>query len=242
MYASTIGTFLQRDPLALGANTTLGYSHTSISRLLRNLLNYVGSRPVDAVDPEGLDPNSFPGFVFTRDPPLPVFPVPGTVKEPSEPNAKIWSKGNETICRPSKKRTRIRPCANSQFLDHNIPFGPAGGSNKFYGTPAEPVGGGGAAPCAVVVIVCGGGVAVYHFKQGDDPGWTLARQTWPAGCRAIVCGGDNSTESNQLHDAVLAALPKTGVTVDCVSGASSCGVMPDGTWYTNRERAGIISR
>jgi hypothetical protein len=52
-------------------------------------------------------------------------------------------------------------------------------------------------------------------------------------------GGDDSLESNRLHNATLSALSWSGVSVDCISGASACGVMPDGSWYTNNENIGV---
>lgn len=54
MYASNIGTFLQRDPLEMGERTTLLDSHDRVTRLRTNLYEYVDSQPAASTDPFGL--------------------------------------------------------------------------------------------------------------------------------------------------------------------------------------------
>ena len=53
------------------------------------------------------------------------------------------------------------------------------------------------------------------------------------GIERRVCGGNDTRLSNCLADYVLEALENTSVDLQGVSSASACGIMPDGTWYTN---------
>ncbi len=249
MYAATTGTFLQRDPAGYTGDAVLEYSHAAVTQLMHsrrrsrfereriasNLYEYVYSNPIKYVDPKGLQGEiySFPDF------PAPIdFPAPGTSSE-SKPNAKtFWPSNCTPFSCPTKKPTRIVPIPNLGNVPSPVPFGPPGGSYKWYGLPANgPIGGGGAAPCAIAVIKCSDGAAVYHFSSGDNPLWSLGWSSvvgstgdW-SGCEAIVCGGDDSNESNCLHDQTLAALKSLGIKVVGVSTGSACGFNPDGTWY-----------
>jgi len=98
------------------------------------------------------------------------------------------------------------------------------------------VGTGGCETCIALIIKCPTGVAVFHFTPGDLPSTSIGNYftgggtTW-AGCHAIICGGNNERESNCLADWVIDAVKQSGATLDGVSGASACGVNPDGTWY-----------
>ena len=80
---------------------------------------------------------------------------------------------------------------------------------------------------------------MFHFTAGDDPSCSLHplvgrglghRLNW-LGCTAIICGGDDSRESNCLADEVLAALYGEGIEVEGVADNSACGVNADGNWY-----------
>lgn len=160
-------------------------------------------------------------------PPPPFGGGTGTIK-----NEKTWIGWNLCLCGVTKKKSRLTPNPNPGPAPSSPPGGPSGGSSQFF-PPGQtvPIGTGGCAPCAGVVIVCSTGIAVLHFTSGDDPGGTVDNYTWPAGCKAIVCGSDDSKESNCLHDGVLSALKSAGITVDTVQPNSACGVNPDGTWY-----------
>ena len=47
----------------------------------------------------------------------------------------------------------------------------------------------------------------------------------------MICGGDDTRDSNCLADWVVACLELRGVKIAGVSDANACGVNPDGTWY-----------
>ncbi len=64
--------------------------------------------------------------------------------------------------------------------------------------------------------------------------WAQPYIDWK-GCSAIVCGGDDSRESNCLADYVLQAIRQNMIQLVGVSGASGCGVNPDGTWYETKK-------
>ena len=105
------------------------------------------------------------------------------------------------------------------------------------------VGTGGCETCIALVIKCKDGVAVYHFTAGDDPIGSLGAGFWGiskswAGCEAIVCGGNNDQESLCLAKDVLSGAGIAGINVVGVSGASACGINPDGTWYDTGAAAG----
>jgi hypothetical protein len=65
MYAATTGTFLQRDPRGQPGQPVVEYSHEAVTRLIKNrsrsggvddnLYGYVNSRPLNGVDPFGLE-------------------------------------------------------------------------------------------------------------------------------------------------------------------------------------------
>jgi hypothetical protein len=119
-------------------------------------------------------------------------------------------------------------------------LGPSGGQYYWFGLPYPgSMGTGGCQGCIAVIIKCSTGVAVYHFTGGDDAACTLGvvfglRLTSWSGCKAIVCGGDDSRDSNCLADEVLSALSRLSVAVDGVSGKGGCGVNPDGSWYEGK--------
>lgn len=99
------------------------------------------------------------------------------------------------------------------------------------------IGGGGAQPCTVVVIKCGTGFAVFHFELNDDPRATLGRYTWPAGCEALVCGGDDEAMSDCIANLAIETLERNGnITVIGVSPSSECGYWIGHGWYQNNEQ------
>jgi hypothetical protein len=67
MYASNLGTFLQRDPLGMAQSTTLLDSHLRVTAVMRNLNNYVDNRPTFYVDPFGLQAASTAAAPATPD-------------------------------------------------------------------------------------------------------------------------------------------------------------------------------
>ncbi len=245
MYQPTLGRFTARDPMPENGVLVGGIPQSSYW--------YANNNPVNFVDPSGLqskNPYSVaypegPGFVFPTTTDEPEFPAVPTFPEAGKEgkafkNARTLLGINclEYLSCPSRKDARQKPIPNIGPPPKPIPVGPTGGYSKFYGKPSkEPIGGGGADPCAVVVLRCKRGAAVFHFTPGDDPfetlGWSslIGRTIDWKGCEAIVCGGDDTTQSNCLHDDVLAALKSVGIKVLGVSPFSSCGLNPDGTWY-----------
>ena len=136
-----------------------------------------------------------------------------------------------------KKKDRESPIPNVITLPKGkAAFGPLGGWNTHYGPVGPggggpgPIGAGGCGPCVAIVIKCPGGIAVYHFTGGDDAYNELRNQDW-SGCDAIVCGGNDSPESNCLADEVLRGASHGGINVVGVSGRDACGVTPGGGWY-----------
>ena len=91
----------------------------------------------------------------------------------------------------------------------------------------------GCGPCIGVIIKCNSGFAVYHFTPGDDPSGSLSGLMWVLdGCTAMVCGGEDTFESNCLASYVLAALRCAAIPIVGVSGSSGCGYDPKtGKWY-----------
>jgi hypothetical protein len=107
-----------------------------------------------------------------------------------------------------------------------------GGSHKTLPLPID--GGqvfGGAQPCAMVVVKCPGFVTVYHFGV-LDAGTDMSRRPWPEGCHAIMCGGDDTPQSNCIAGSILSNLPGN-VVLDGVSSADACGVDENGGWLVS---------
>jgi RHS repeat-associated protein len=95
---------------------------------------------------------------------------------------------------------------------------------------------GGALPCAIAIISCPNFVTTYHFSPGADTGGDISGYFWPSGCRAIVCGGDNTGESNCLADAVINSIKESGnIKLEGVSAASGCGIDSNGNWIVNND-------
>ena len=93
------------------------------------------------------------------------------------------------------------------------------------------MGGGGAQPCNILVVKCNDWVAVFHFYPSDSPSKTLGKFLFPKGCKAIICGGDDSTDSNCLGDELVKAVGSNGIKLDGVSPNSGCGVLANGNWF-----------
>jgi hypothetical protein len=134
------------------------------------------------------------------------------------------------------KNNRLRPIPGAVKPPKIIPPGPNQGNYKVYPFPnstSGPIGGGGALPCIILVVKGpnAGFVAVFHFEVGNTPSATLGQFSWPAGCEAIICGGDNTGQSNCLADDVNAAANAAGLNVVGVSGNSYAGVDENGNWY-----------
>jgi hypothetical protein len=99
------------------------------------------------------------------------------------------------------------------------------------------MGTGGCGPCIALIVKCKKGVAVFHFTAGDAPccslgvGWDGKPILDWLDCTGIICGGDDSRESNCLADEVVHCAIIAGIKLKGVSGKSACGLNPDGSWY-----------
>jgi hypothetical protein len=209
----------------------LGYSHESVA----SLYAYARNNPTNFLDATGLQE-----WYAGPEIPLPTppdFPKAGQ-QGPSRDNIKTAFGFNICLCTPNKKSARLKPIPGiGKPAMKPRTVGAIGGTHSWYGWPAiGVVGTGGCAGCIALIVKCKSGVAVYHFTAGDEPGDSLGlalgggTYDWSA-CTAIVCGGDDTRESNCLADYVLRAAKDAGISVVGVSGAFGCGVNPDGTWY-----------
>ena len=232
-HSAELGRFVGRDPI--------GYEAGAL-----NLHTYVKNVPTNAVDPLGLLPPDdglnppgtlFPGSGWWDDAP-PSSPPPNVVW-PASGGASASKKNKETllgfnICcfTPPTRDERVSKIPG--VVTYDPPSTGAGtGENIIYGPPTTNVGTEGAAPCIALIVNCpGSGVAVFHFKAGDDPAGTLGSMTWPVGCKAIVCGGSNDCASNCLADYVIEAA-KSKFELEGVSDSNGCGVTKDGKWWVN---------
>jgi RHS repeat-associated protein len=187
---------------------------------------FVGNDGVNKSDNLGQEANPFPS-----EPPPPPPPIPNTKGN----NSRQLVDGYffTSCCR--RKPDRLKPIPGILSPSEKRPpirtAGPAGGEYNIYPFPTSssgPVGGGGAQPCIILVIKCKNLVAVFHFNTKDDPQRTLKNFTWPKDCRAMICGGDDTDQSNCLGDDVEEAVNDMGIKLDGVSGNSACGVSPDG--------------
>ncbi len=221
-YDSSLSLFINRDPVEYRAGL--------------NLYEYVGDHPVIYVDPSGLEAPPFPPTLGDPhlpppSPPPPPAPTPGKGGHAKRPGGGyLWT------CTCSSKKDRLSPIPGVVTPPKNpIPgTGPGGGSYQIYPFPSTPpaaVGGAGALPCNILVVKCPGFVGVFHFSVGDSPSSTLGKFSWPSGCSAIICGGDDSGQSNCLGDDVKSAAKTAGLSVVGVSGNSGCGVDANGNWY-----------
>jgi len=218
-YDAGLERFVSRDPSGYWGSNCL------------NLYEYVYGSPTNKTDPTGLQ--MFPHFPRAVPPIMPPSPTPGG----SGANAKRpGSMGYLWTCDCSSKKDRLSPIPGVGTPPKSpIPgTGPSGGSYGIYSFPKTPpaaVGGGGAGPCHILVVKCPGFVAVFHFSVGDSPSRTLSKYSFPSGCSSIICGGDDSGQSNCLGDDVISAARTHGLNVVGVSGNSGCGVDASGDWY-----------
>jgi hypothetical protein len=222
MYTPHVGRWLSEDPA--------GYVDGP------NLYLFTANNPINVTDPSGLLP---PVDLKCFDRPIlppsapPPFPTTDTCSpKPAAKNATMPWGFNFCCCGVTRKKDRLKP--SLQIHPSSIgPVGPSGGRFTFCGLPSSTqVGTGGCLGCIAVIIKCPSGAAVFHFTAGDNPFATLMKYNWPSSpkCEAIVCGGDDTKESNCLADTVLDVL-KNIADIIGVSGASGCGINPDGTWY-----------
>jgi RHS repeat-associated protein len=204
-----------------------------------NLYGFARNNPIQFVDTDGqqLSPPlcntcgqvALPGHKCVPPPP----PTPGD----NGNNAK--RPGGIAYLRPcgctsKKDRLSTIPGVSTPPRFPMQSMGPGTGTYEivpFPTTPPSAVGGGGAGPCNLLVVKCPGFVAVFHFTVGDSPCTTLGRFTWPSGCSSIICGGDDSGQSNCLGDGVKSCANAAGLNVVGVSGNSGCGVDENGNWW-----------
>jgi hypothetical protein len=197
-----------------------------------NLYRYCGNDPTNKTDPSGLQS---PATIGNFNNPPPVLPAPGAKGD----NAKYLFENYWITWFATSKTDRIKPIPGVvTFGAAGPPVGIGGGSYQIYSPPSklgDLVGGGGALTCSVLVVkgIANGTpfVAVFHFTAGDSPGPTLQKFKWPKGCNAIMCGGNETPQSNCLADDVLAAAKSAGIDVVGVSENSGCGVNANGNWY-----------
>lgn len=197
-----------------------------------NLYGFVGNTGIDKSDYLGREANPFPS---NPPPPPPPSPKPGTQGNNVK---KFWRGYFSKTCKKKPDRLREIPGVSEPDPEGKLP--PTGakgpGQNEyiiypFPTTPAGPVGASGAQPCIIVVVKCKDLVAVFHFGIADDPFTTLNNFSWPSGCKAIICGGDNTDMSNCLGVAAQNAVLAVGLKLDGVSGNSACGVDSNGNWW-----------
>jgi RHS repeat-associated protein len=214
----TAGRFLSIDPLLM----LDGKARVAI-------YSYVSSDPANRTDASGLQ-GILPG---PRLPPKPVFPAPGA--PPTDPSGNTTTLLGFNLCcfTPPSKKKRLRPIGGVE-RKRDKSTGTGSGYHQFFPLGGKGlIGTGGCAGCIAVIIKCDSGLAVYHFTAGDDPEGSLGEFMWVLDhCHAIVCGGDNSRDSNCLASYVIAALNRSGVPIDGISGASGCGYDQDtDKWY-----------
>jgi len=230
-YDPSVGRWLSEDPVGYRGGV--------------NLFEYVGDNPLISEDPTGLQ-NPGQGFFpgpLPGQPHLPgihppqVPPAPAPTPGPSRPNARrpggigyvfTW------CCRSKKDRISPIPGITTPSIYPLSSTGTPTGQYQIFAFPTTPptaVGSGGAGPCHILVVKCPGFVAVFHFSVGDSPSGTLGQFTWPSGCTSIMCGGDDSEQSNCLGDDVKSAAKAAGLNLVGVSGNSGCGVDASGNWY-----------
>jgi len=211
-YSPVLARWLSRDPIGFGGGDA-------------NLYEYCVNAPMIRTDAAGLQSNVFP-----LPPPAPA-PKPGNK---GQNNTFVFPCYFITrFCLPKNKRVRAIPNVMPPPTP-TIPQGPSGGYYAVYpfpATPPAPIGGGGSETCVILIIKGPGYVAVFHFAVGDNPWATLDKFSFPPHADAIVCGGNNTDQSNCLADDVLGATYLSALNVVGVSASSSCGVDANGNWY-----------
>jgi RHS repeat-associated protein len=219
-YNPTTGRWVNRDPIGEEGGG--------------NLHGFIGNSPINHLDPDGRqlwNPITVPP-PFVPFPPTSL-PAPGSkgnnAKRPGS-LAYLWT----NCCKSKKDRLSPIPDVLTPPRPPIRSAGPGTGTYEIFPFPTNPpsaVGGGGAGPCNLLVVKCSDFVAVFHFTVGDSPSGTLGMFSWPSGCSAIICGGDDSGQSNCLGDKAKSAAKAAGLDVLGVSGHSGCGVDAAGNWW-----------
>jgi RHS repeat-associated protein len=201
-----------------------------------NLYGFINNNAIGNFDPDGREIGSICpkcGQYYVGDHVCTAVPRPGA----SGDNARRlggFSYFSTSCCKSKKDRLSPIPGVSTQPAPPTRSVGPGTGTYEvisFPTTPPSAVGGGGAGPCHLLVVKCPDFAAVFHFTVGDSPSGTLGRFTWPSGCSAIMCGGDDSGQSNCLGDEVKSAAKTAGFALMGVSGNSGCGLGVDGSWW-----------
>jgi len=233
MYQPKLARFMWRDPLPENG-PDIFYpvpdmrQFASSQRSFEQPYVYVQNDPVNCADPSGLDGG--PSHPYPK--------FPGSQKcDPASDNVGTLLGINCCLLTPRTKEERKRlPQPPPKKITGPIPIGPLGGSHKFCGHPIANTGAGGCGPCIGLVIKCppkpgsNGGVAIFHFKVGDDPCSTIGTWDWH-GCDAIMCGGVDEHQSMCLAEWVIKCAALHGLGTPWISASDACGITPDGEFY-----------
>lgn len=124
------------------------------------------------------------------------------------------------------------PAGSTQIGGRN---GVMGGNARFYPVPLPAgtfAGTGGCASSIGVIITSPAGTGVFHFGAMEgEVSSTIGRYAWPRGSHAMICGGDNTTQSNITLQNVIDALAVNGIAIDGITSQSSAWLGSDGRWY-----------
>ncbi len=84
-----------------------------------------------------------------------------------------------------------------------------------------------------VVVACNSNVFAFHFQGGDDVRHTLGRYNI-SGCKAAICGGDDSHGSRCMLESAIGGLWAEGATLVGISDSSGC-YYKEGQWYYQKD-------
>ncbi|GEM_PF-2594638 len=230
-YDANTGRWINQDPLGFDAGDA-------------NLYRYVGNNPPNATDPSGLDVYGIPwDGMWPPSPPKPSPPFPAAgAAQPGPINnvpGENWTWAGLIFDPHTKPEIVAHYPFDQAIAPTSVPrpttIGVPGGQHQFFPATLAPgtlVGTGGCETCiAVIIHTPGHGTAVFHFTTGNNVAATLGQYTWPSGSHAMIAGGNNHPQSNQLMLNGVSALGSQGIHLDGVSGASSAYFGADGNWH-----------